>query len=59
MDWGFLVGFTLGSIVLFAYHIWWLHALCTSNKSKFALYRNDMFHMMIEFGEIVEHKREK
>ena len=59
MDWGFLVGFTLGSIGLFVYHIWWLHALCTSNKGKFALYRKDMFQMMIEFGEIVDHKREK
>ena len=59
MDWGFLVGFSLGSALLFGYHIWWLHELCASNKQEFKDYRNDLFHMMIEFGQIEEIKMGK
>lgn len=59
MDWGFLVGFTLGSMVLFVYHIWWLHELTTSNKRKYVQHRSTMFHLMIEFGELEEVRKEK
>lgn len=58
MDWGFLVGFTLGSIILFAYHMVYLYKMCTSNKMKFVYARSEMFQTMIEFGEIVEVRKE-
>lgn len=59
MDWGFLVGFTLGSIVLGVYHLLWVWRLCVSNSPKFAKVRNELFMLMLEFGEIVEMKEKK
>jgi hypothetical protein len=57
MDWGFLVGFTLGSALLFGYHINFMHNVCTSGKEAYADIRSDLITMMLEFGEIEEIKR--
>ena len=56
MNWGFLVGFTLGSVVLFLYHMYFLYSMCNSNKEKYAYARSDMLHFMIENGELEEVK---
>ena len=57
MDWGFLVGFVLGSAVLLGYHMHYLYKMCTSSADKYADARSTMLLAMLEFGELREVKK--
>lgn len=54
MDWSFLIGFALGSAILFGYHLLWIYRLTTSNTEKFRGIRSDIIALMIELGEVRE-----
>lgn len=57
MDWGFLIGFVLGSAVLLGYHMHFLYKVCTSSSDRYAEVRTSLLLAMIEYGEIREVKK--